>query len=87
MAPIERGAFDVVFSRFGIMFFADPVAAFKNLQGALRPTGRLAILCWQPLARNPWVAGPMQALAAVLPMPAPPPPGAPGPVLDGRSRA
>jgi SAM-dependent methyltransferase len=83
VAPIERGAFDVVFSRFGIMFFADPVAAFKNLQGALRPTGRLAILCWQGLPRNPWVAGPVQALAAVLPMPAPPPPGAPGPFSMG----
>ncbi len=79
VATIERGAYDVVFSRFGVMFFSDPVAAFKNLHGALRPSGRLAILCWQPLPRNPWVAGPLQALAAVLPMPAPPPPDAPGP--------
>jgi SAM-dependent methyltransferase len=83
VAPIERAAFDVVFSRFGVMFFADPVAAFKNLRGALRPTGRLAFLCWQPLARNPWVAGPMQAIAGVLPLPAPPPPGAPGPFSLG----
>ena len=82
VTPIER-AFDVVFSRFGVMFFADPVAAFRNLHGALRPTGRLAFLCWQPLARNPWVAGPMQAIAAVLPLPAPPPPGTPGPFSLG----
>jgi SAM-dependent methyltransferase len=79
VAPIERAAFDVVFSRFGVMFFADPVAAFTNLRGALRPTGRLTFLCWQPLPRNPWVAGPMQAVGAVVPLPAPPPPGTPGP--------
>jgi SAM-dependent methyltransferase len=83
VAPIESAAFDVVFSRFGVMFFADPVAAFMNLRGSLRPTGRLAFLCWQPLPRNGWVAGPMQALAAVLPLPAPPPPGAPGPFSMG----
>jgi SAM-dependent methyltransferase len=83
VAPIERAAFDVVFSRFGVMFFADPVAAFENLHGALRPAGRLVFLCWQPLARNPWVAGPMQAAAAVIPMPAPPPPGTPGPFSLG----
>ena len=65
------------------MFFADPVAAFSNLRRALRPSGRLAILVWQPLPRNPWVAGPMQALAGVLPMPAPPPPGTPGPFSMG----
>jgi len=83
VAQIEREAFDVVFSRFGVMFFADPVAAFSNLSRALRPSGRLAILVWQPLARNPWVAGPMQALAGVLPMPAPPAPGTPGPFSMG----
>jgi SAM-dependent methyltransferase len=79
VAPLERAAFDVLFSRFGVMFFADPVAAFSNLRTALRPNGRVAFLCWQGIARNPWVAGPVQALAKVLPMPAPPPPDAPGP--------
>ena len=83
VAPIERAAFDVVFSRFGVMFFADPVAAFTNLRGTLRPSGRLAYLCWQPLPRNSWVAGPMQAIGAVLPLPAPPPPGTPGPFSMG----
>jgi SAM-dependent methyltransferase len=77
--PLERSAFDVLFSRFGVMFFADPPRAFANLRGALRSDGRLLFVCWQGLARNPWVAGPMQALASVLPMPAPPPPGTPGP--------
>jgi SAM-dependent methyltransferase len=79
VAPLDRGAFDVVFSRFGVMFFADPVAAFSNLRGALRLEGRIVFVCWQSLARNPWVAGPIQALAGVLTMPAPPPPDAPGP--------
>jgi len=77
--PLERAAFDLVFSRFGVMFFADPVAAFTNLRSALAPEGRLLFICWQGIARNPWVAGPIQALASVLPMPAPPPPGTPGP--------
>lgn len=43
--PFPQGAFDVAVSRFGIMFFADPVAAFTNIRRALRPTGRLAFLC------------------------------------------
>ena len=83
VAPLERGAFDVVFSRFGVMFFADPVAAFRNLRESLRSSGRLAVLVWQPLPKNPWIAGPMQALAGVLPAPAPPPPGSAGPFSLG----
>ena len=82
----SAGAFDVVFSRFGVMFFADPVAAFANLRTRAASDRRLAILCLAAAARNPWVAGPMQALAGVLPMPAPPPPGRAGAVLDGRSQ-
>src|SRR4029453_2942629 len=42
----EPGSADVAFSRFGIMFFADPAAAFTNLHGALRPGGRLGFVCW-----------------------------------------
>jgi SAM-dependent methyltransferase len=83
----EPGAFDLVFSRFGVMFFADPVAAFANLRTALRATGRLVFVCWRPLAENPWAALPVAALASFLPMPAPPPPGAPGPFsLGDRAR-
>lgn len=70
---------DLVFSRFGIMFFADPTAAFANLRTALRPGGRLAFLCWQPLQDNPWMFVPLAAAAAHLPLPAPPAPDAPGP--------
>jgi SAM-dependent methyltransferase len=77
--PLEAGAFDAVFSRFGVMFFADPVAAFANLRRALRPGGRLTFVCWQRLVDNPWVTLPLGALAKHLPLPAPPPPGAPGP--------
>jgi SAM-dependent methyltransferase len=74
---------DLVFSRFGVMFFADPVAAFANLAAALRPGGRLAFVCWQGVMKNPWVTVPMAAVAAHLPLPAPPPPGTPGPFAFG----
>jgi SAM-dependent methyltransferase len=78
-AALEPGAFDVLFSRFGVMFFADPAAAFTNLRRALRPGARLAFVCWQRLPDNPWMMVPMGALAKHLPLPPPPPPGAPGP--------
>jgi SAM-dependent methyltransferase len=48
----EHGAFDVATSRMGVMFFADPVAAFRNIGGALKPGGRLVFACWAPLAEN-----------------------------------
>ena len=76
---LPPGSADLVFSRFGVMFFADPTAAFRNLRGALRPRGRLAFLCWQGLAQNPWRAVPLGALAKVVALPPPPPPDAPGP--------
>ncbi len=71
--------FDLVFSRFGVMFFADPAAAFGNLRRALRPGGRISFVCWQPLADNPWMLVPLGALAKHLMLPPPPPAGAPGP--------
>ena len=74
----ERNAFDVVLSRFGAMFFGDPMAAFTNLYGATRGGGRLAILAWQPLDRNEWLLKLRGALAAGRELPTPPP-GAPGP--------
>jgi SAM-dependent methyltransferase len=49
---LEQGAFDVATSRMGVMFFADPVAAFRNIDGALKPGGRLVFACWAPLAEN-----------------------------------
>src|SRR5262249_40712661 len=70
---------DVVFSRFGIMFFADPTAAFANLRRALTPSGRLAFVCWQALPENAWMAVPMLAALQHLPPPPLPGPEAPGP--------
>jgi ubiquinone/menaquinone biosynthesis C-methylase UbiE len=48
----ESAAFDLATSRMGVMFFADPTAAFRNIKGALRPGGRLCFACWGPLAEN-----------------------------------
>jgi SAM-dependent methyltransferase len=48
----EPAAFDLAISRMGVMFFADPVAAFRNIGGALKPAGRLVFACWAPLAEN-----------------------------------
>jgi SAM-dependent methyltransferase len=78
-AALEPAAFDLVFSRFGVMFFADPAAAFANLRRALRPGGRVAFVCWQKLQDNPWVLVPLGAIAKHVPLPPPPAPGAPGP--------
>ena len=70
--------FDVAISSFGAMFFADPVAAFGNIGGALLPGGRLAILAWRELARNEWLTVLREALAVGRDLPQPPP-SAPGP--------
>lgn len=78
VAPLEPASWDALASRFGVMFFEDPVAAFGNLASALRPGGRAAFVCWQPPQANPWVMVPMAAVAPLLEMPPPPEPGAPG---------
>ncbi|MEO0982752.1 MAG: class I SAM-dependent methyltransferase [Pseudomonadota bacterium] len=75
---------DVLVSRFGVMFFDEPVAAFQNLAQAIAPGGRLAFACWRSLAENEWVSVPLGAILPMLPEPpAPPPPGAPGPFAFG----
>lgn len=71
--------FDLAFSRFGVMFFADPVRAFANFRRSLAPTGRLAFVCWRSLAENRWAAEPMAAALALLPPQEAPDPLAPGP--------
>lgn len=73
------GSADLVFSRFGVMFFDDPVAAFANLRAALAPGGRLLFVCWQQLADNPWFLVPLSAARAHLPPQPPADPEAPGP--------
>ena len=75
----KEGEFDGLFSRFGVMFFDDPVAAFSNLRRALQPGARLAFCCWQALEQNPWVAVPLAAALQHLPAPERPDPHAPGP--------
>jgi SAM-dependent methyltransferase len=75
----EVARFDGVFSRFGVMFFADPPAAFANLRRALRPGGRLAFVCWRRPDENPIMTLPMQAALKHLPPPEPTDPTAPGP--------
>ena len=69
---------DLVFSRFGVMFFGDPVAAFRNIRRALKPSGRLVFLCWRTAAENPWGAVPMRAAQPFLPPMARPGPEDPG---------
>lgn len=71
--------FDLLVSRFGVMFFDDPVAAFTNLHSQTRPDGRLVFACWQPPRANPWATVPMRALEAMLPPQPPVDPHAPGP--------
>lgn len=60
---------DVVIGRFGTMFFSDPVAAFANIRGALRPGGRLVLATWQPLVANEWLMVPGAALLNHTAMP------------------
>jgi SAM-dependent methyltransferase len=71
--------FDLVFSRLGIMFFADPVRAFVNIGKALAPVGRLVFVCWRSLAENLWASAPMEAAMPLLPAQEPADPFAPGP--------
>jgi SAM-dependent methyltransferase len=82
-AAFEGAGFDLVFSRFGVMFFDDPVAAFTNLRRALRRGGRLAFVCWQSREKNPWMLAPAIAAAQHVAFPPPPPPHAPGPFAFG----
>jgi SAM-dependent methyltransferase len=77
--PFDAGAFDVVISRFGTMFFPDPTAAFANLGRAVRPGGRLAIVCWQDPLESEWIAVAGAAAAPHVGLPDLGPPGAPGP--------
>ena len=80
LAELAGGPVDGAFSRFGVMFFPDPVPAFANVAAALRPGGRLAVVVWQPVQENPWMSVP--TLASVGPLGAtwvPAGPDEPGP--------
>ena len=71
--------FDLATSRFGVMFFEDPVVAFANIASAIRPGGRFVFVCWQDLARNDWIMVPAGAALSYVPFPDLGPEGAPGP--------
>lgn len=71
---------DLLFSRFGVMFFADPTAAFVHLRGSLRPGGRCVFVCWRTPRDNPWAMAPLVAARAAMGITPPPAdPFAPGP--------
>jgi SAM-dependent methyltransferase len=76
--PFEADTYDLAMSRFGVMFFLDPMAAFANTASALRSGGRLAVLVWQSMPANEWVMAMREALAVGRDLPVPPP-GAPSP--------
>ncbi|MCY1502873.1 Ubiquinone/menaquinone biosynthesis C-methyltransferase UbiE [compost metagenome] len=82
-AELPEGAFDILFSRFGVMFFDDPTAAFTHMRSALRPGGRVAFVCWRGAAENDWMRLPMGALKGIIPPSALSDPEAPGPFSFG----
>ena len=77
--PFEPASFDLLASRFGVMFFADPIASFTNLRRALKPTGRLAFACWREPKENPWMMAPLMAVYKHVPKMPPVGPEEPGP--------
>jgi len=80
---LPEGAFDILFSRFGVMFFDDPAAAFAHMRRALKPGARVAFVCWRGMAENDWVRLPMGAMKGILPPMTPTGPEAPGPFSFG----
>lgn len=77
-ADLPGAPFDKLFSRFGVMFFSDPVAAFTNLRRALRSGARLTFVCWRAAVENPWIMVPAMAITQYVTV-KPPDPTAPGP--------
>jgi SAM-dependent methyltransferase len=71
---------DLIYSRFGVMFFDDPTGAFANMRHWLKASGRLAFCCWAPPRDNPWAMVPVMAARQALNIQTPPPdPAMPGP--------
>ena len=70
--------FDLGFSRFGVMFFADPVAAFRNIRGAMKRSGRLLLAVFRSGAENPWATASVAAISHLVPPSAPLGPEEPG---------
>jgi SAM-dependent methyltransferase len=59
--PFDPASSDLLVSRFGVMFFAEPALSFANMRKALRPSGRLTFACWREPRDNPWLLAPLQA--------------------------
>jgi len=77
--PFEPASFDRLVSRFGVMFFADPVLSFRNLRRALRPGGKLVFACWREPRENGWMMAPLMAVYKHVPKLPPVGPEEPGP--------
>jgi SAM-dependent methyltransferase len=77
--PFAPASFDLVVSRFGVMFFAEPARSFANLRRALRPSGRLTFACWRDPRENPFFMAPLQAAYKHVPKLPRPEPEDPGP--------
>ena len=77
-ATAELAGYDLLTSMFGLMFFGDPIAAYSHIRGAANEGARMSFVCWRPLAENPWMQVPMQAVAAHLPPRPKGDPNAPG---------
>ncbi|OGT76902.1 MAG: hypothetical protein A3I78_09570 [Gammaproteobacteria bacterium RIFCSPLOWO2_02_FULL_56_15] len=77
--------YDLLFSRFGVMFFDAPERGFRRLHACLKPGGRLVFLCWRSPQENPWMSGPAAVFASFIPTMPKPDPDAPGPfsLADG----
>ena len=73
-----EGVADLLFSRFGVMFFGDPAAAFANMRRALKPNARMSFACWRGLTENPWMMVPLEAVYEHVPRLPRPEPDAPG---------
>src|ERR1700736_3926688 len=84
--PFKQNSFELAFSRFGVMFFSDPRAAFANVRRAMKPGGRVAVAVFRAVSENLFPSGPLEAVRHLLP-PIPTHPGrrsqalSPGPIL------
>ncbi|RYJ00051.1 MAG: class I SAM-dependent methyltransferase, partial [Acetobacteraceae bacterium] len=81
--PFAPASFDLLFSRFGVMFFLDPVASFGHIRGALTPGAAVVLAAFRSPAENAWTTGPVAAVRGLLP-PATPPGPPPGPEDPGQ---
>jgi SAM-dependent methyltransferase len=81
--PLHDLGADLMVSRFGVMFFGDPSAAFANMRTALAEGGRLRFACWRPIGENPWLQIPLHAVYEHVPRLPKPDPEEPGPFAFG----